>query len=134
MWVRFILGGERVGLVRAPLAYYRKRPGSVTAEHWRTRGRGRTGEAVLEKVLQRPDARSIPGVEASLLLARAFIRAGDGEYATARRMFRAAARSRDLHVSNRLQAAVRGILPSAVSDDLVRALRSLRSSASSLRR
>lgn len=33
-WIRLILGGSRAGLVREPLAYYHRRPGSHSARPW----------------------------------------------------------------------------------------------------
>jgi glycosyltransferase involved in cell wall biosynthesis len=57
LWIRFVLGGERAGLVDEPLAYYRRRKGSLSLDWPRIVS---DALAIIERAVDRPETRSIP--------------------------------------------------------------------------
>jgi glycosyltransferase involved in cell wall biosynthesis len=57
LWVRFFLGGERAGLVDEPLAYYRRRPGSLSVDQTQI---VQDALVIVERAVDRPESRAIP--------------------------------------------------------------------------
>src|SRR5919109_3196165 len=57
LWIRFLLGGERAGLVDEPLAQYRRRSGSLSMDWSRI---SEDALAIIERAVDRPESRSIP--------------------------------------------------------------------------
>jgi glycosyltransferase involved in cell wall biosynthesis len=57
LWIRFILGGERAGLVDEPLAYYRRRPGTLSLDEARI---VEDALSIVERAVDRPESRAIP--------------------------------------------------------------------------
>jgi glycosyltransferase involved in cell wall biosynthesis len=56
LWMRFFLGGERAGLVNEPLAYYRRRPGSLSVDQTRIL---QDALVIVERAVDRPESRAI---------------------------------------------------------------------------
>jgi glycosyltransferase involved in cell wall biosynthesis len=57
LWVRFLLGGERAGLVDEPLAHYRRRPGTLSLDKRRILEDALT---IVERAVDNPGSRAVP--------------------------------------------------------------------------
>jgi glycosyltransferase involved in cell wall biosynthesis len=110
LWMRFIAGGERVGLVTgSTYGLYRRRAGSITADHARyLRGQLRTLERMLEKGVR------LPGLEATVDIARGRVALMDGDRARARRRFAAAALNTEAVAATRLRGLAFAMAPGAM--------------------
>ena len=107
LWIRFILGGERVGIVPEPLAYYRRRAESLSRDSSQIIDNAFT---LIERALHRPEIRTIPRLGTALykrgLQALAF-----GDIRRCRRFFWAAARDRTSAFSLRAKAVALALIP-----------------------
>lgn len=107
LWARFILGGERAGLVDIPLGYYRVRKDGLCSskgfdEHW---------QAAQRRTLRDPRAQKIPGLGRDLYLplARQALENQDLEFA--RFCLAAAAQDRLMKNRSRALAGLMAALP-----------------------
>jgi glycosyltransferase involved in cell wall biosynthesis len=107
LWIRFILGGERVGLVAEPLAYYRRRDESLTRDWSQIIGDALT---VIERTLDRTDTRAIPRL-GTTIYKRGLQALALGDIRRCRRFFWATARDRTSAFSLRAKAAALALLP-----------------------
>jgi len=108
LWMRFIAGGERVAAVEGDHGLYRRHAGSITADHQRyLRGQLRTLERVLEKGIR------LPGLEATVDIARGRVALIDGDRSAARGHFRSAVRNKEAARGTRVRALAFTIAPRA---------------------
>lgn len=108
LWMRFILGGERVGLVDEPLAHYRLRPGSLSSARVARVRADRV--SVLERNLAGVSP-GPPGARARLHWCRGMMEVGAARYRVAARHFAAAARAPDQSWRARLRATIGALVP-----------------------
>jgi glycosyltransferase involved in cell wall biosynthesis len=107
LWIRFILGGERAGLVAEPLAHYRLRPDSLTRKERRM-----AEDALL--VVERAVGRLRPGETRGLglpLIRRAMQASALGDTRRAASFYAAAARDPDLRIATRAKARAFAAMP-----------------------
>jgi hypothetical protein len=110
LWIRFILGGERLGLLHQPLGYYRIRKTGLTLsdrEQW-----DKNLSTVPARALSHPEVHRTPGVGRDLLLPAARRAMKAGRHDEAGELFRAAAR--DPLLPMRAKARVRAAALSPV--------------------
>jgi glycosyltransferase involved in cell wall biosynthesis len=107
LWIRFILGGERAGLVDEPLAYYRRRPGTLSLDERRII---EDALVIVERAVSRPEARRIPRL-GTTLYRRALQSLGIGDRVRARRFLAIAVGDRTSPLGLRAKAAVLATLP-----------------------
>jgi glycosyltransferase involved in cell wall biosynthesis len=109
LWMRFILGGEELGLLNEPLGYYRIRKTGLTLsdrEQWE-----RNLSTVPARALHHPAVQRTPGVGRDLLLpaARRAMKARENEQAAG--LFRAAARDPLLPLGSRIRVRAAALSP-----------------------
>lgn len=121
LWIRFILGGERVGFVAEPLGYYRFHEEAKTAD-WAS-GIEKKVE-VLEKAFSNYGDQ-VPGLHGRLMLARARQRLFRGDSKGASSIYRATRLDRELPIVSRAESVFGSVAPSI----LLRAYRLIRNSA-----
>lgn len=107
LWIRFILGGERVGLVPEPLAYYRRRAESLSQDSSQIFDDALT---LVERALHRPETRTIPGL-GTTLYRRGLHTLVLGDTRRSRRFFWATARDRTSAFSLRGKAVALALMP-----------------------
>jgi glycosyltransferase involved in cell wall biosynthesis len=88
LWVRFFLGGERAGLVDEPLAYYRRRPGSLSVDQPQIL---HDALVIVERAVDRPESRAIPRL-GTKIYRRGLQALALGDLRRARKFFSVAAR------------------------------------------
>jgi glycosyltransferase involved in cell wall biosynthesis len=107
LWIRFILGGERAGLLDEPLAYYRRRPGALSLDERRII---EDALFIVERAVSRPEVREIPRL-GTTLYRRGLQSLAIGDRVRARKFFSIAARDRRSVLGLRAKAAVLAALP-----------------------
>jgi glycosyltransferase involved in cell wall biosynthesis len=107
LWIRFIWGGQRVGFVDEPLAYLRRRGGSLSADPM---VRTRDDMVVIEKALARPEAFSIPSL-APYIGGKAREAASVRDRAASRRLWLRLARQPGQSWPRRVKALIAAVAP-----------------------
>ena len=107
LWVRFLWGGERVGLLNEPLAYYRLRRGSLFDNRKLIL---QDTLFVIERAVDAVDTRTVPGLGV-VLYERGRQALSVNDLPKASKFFRLAAEDPSLGQSWRLRARVGGLFP-----------------------
>lgn len=108
LWMRFILAGERVGLVDRPLAFYRRRREALSADE---RQMLATRDLVLVKALQRPDIGTRPRLQKLIQLRRGVLFRQRGDKAAARKLLSEVAHDGEAPVLMRAASGILARLP-----------------------
>ena len=109
LWIRFILGGDRLGLLHEPLGYYRIRTTGLTLsdrEQW-----DRNLTTVPARALSHPEVHRTPGVGRDLLLPAARRALKGGRHGEAAELFRAASRDPLLAMGSKARARAAALSP-----------------------
>lgn len=107
LWLRFVAGGERVGLIPEALAAFRIRPGSLSV------GRAQMltdAVGVLERARSRAGERAVPGLDASLAAMRAGQALSQRRWADGMRCLVGATRDPTVALGRRVRAVAAGPL------------------------
>lgn len=107
VWIRFILGGERVGLVAEPLAYYRRRAGSLSRDPSQIIDDALT---IIERALDRTESRGIRRL-GTTIYKRGLQALALGDFRRCKRFFWATARDRTSAFSLRAKAIALALNP-----------------------
>jgi glycosyltransferase involved in cell wall biosynthesis len=108
LWIRFILGGERAGLVDEPLAFYRRRAGTLSVDEPQIL---EDALLIVERAIERPETRSIPRL-GTTLYGRGLQALAVGDARRARKFLTIAARDRTSPPGLRAKALAAASLPS----------------------
>ena len=122
LWIRFLSRGERLDLVHEPLAYYRRRTGTLSAIPLDEQGKK---SSFIEFVLRRPETQRIPGALGLLPYIRGVEALVRGDAPAARHNFHEALRDPHLLAFRRVKALI-GTTAPQLSVRLLRVWRTLR--------
>lgn len=120
LWIRFLTGGETVGLVNQPLGFYRMRESGLS-QNWEEQ----TVKAIhlLEHVRSIREEIPTPGLSGTLDLMKGAQALVSGDLDKAQRFFRDAGSDTGLPLTNRLQASAAALFPGVARKILRQRLR-----------
>jgi glycosyltransferase involved in cell wall biosynthesis len=107
LWTRFLLRGERAGLVDEALAYYRRRSGSLSLDWAQSL---RDALLVVERAVDRPESRAIPRL-GTTLYKRGLQALAMGDLRRSKKFFSVAARDGTAPPGLRAKALVLASMP-----------------------